>query len=84
MALYHIFGQNQSLMACLLYTSVLTWATAPYVALLCIVGHKEARFLFPLAPFLPFFVVIALASEPLLGARLASFLSLIHIYGSGF
>jgi phosphatidylinositol glycan class B len=54
--------------------SVLTWTTAPYVALLCIVGHKEARFLFPLAPFLPFFVVIALASEPLLGARLASFL----------
>jgi GPI mannosyltransferase 3 len=54
--------------------SVLTWATAPYVALLCIVGHKEARFLFPLGPFLPFFLVIALASTPRIGARLASFL----------
>ena len=54
--------------------SVLTWATAPYVVLLCIAAHKEARFLFPLAPFLPFFVVIAFASEPPVGGRLASFL----------
>ena len=52
--------------------SVLTWATAPYLALLCIVGHKEARFLYPLGPFLPFFVVIALSSQQLLQARLAS------------
>jgi phosphatidylinositol glycan class B len=52
--------------------SVLTWATAPYVALLCVVGHKEARFLYPLGPFLPFFAVIALSSQQLLQARLAS------------
>jgi GPI mannosyltransferase 3 len=52
--------------------NVLTWASAPYVALLCLVGHKEARFLFPLFPFLPFFVVFALAAEPpRLAARLA-------------
>jgi phosphatidylinositol glycan class B len=44
--------------------SALTWASAPYVAVLCILAHKEARFLYPLAPFLPFFVVFALASEP--------------------
>ena len=50
--------------------SVLTWASAPYVALLCIPAHKETRFLYPLAPFLPFFVVFALASEP--SARFAS------------
>jgi GPI mannosyltransferase 3 len=50
--------------------SALTWATAPYVALLCILAHKETRFLFPLAPFLPFFVVFALAPEP--SARFAS------------
>jgi phosphatidylinositol glycan class B len=50
--------------------SALTWASAPYVALLCILAHKETRFLYPLAPFLPFFVVFALASEP--SARFAS------------
>jgi GPI mannosyltransferase 3 len=50
--------------------SVLTWASAPYVALLCIPAHKETRFLYPLVPFLPFFVVFALASEP--SARFAS------------
>jgi GPI mannosyltransferase 3 len=44
--------------------SVLTWASAPYVALLCIQAHKETRFLYPLAPFLPFFVMFALATEP--------------------
>jgi GPI mannosyltransferase 3 len=50
--------------------SALTWASAPYVALLCIPAHKETRFLYPLAPFLPFFVVFVLASEP--SARFAS------------
>jgi len=60
--------------------SVLTWATAPYVALLCIVAHKEARFLYPLIPFLPFFVVFAPSSEPLLGARLAA---LVRWFASG-
>ena len=50
--------------------SVLTWASAPYVALLCIPAHKETRFLYPLAPFLPFFVMFALAPEA--SARLAS------------
>jgi len=50
--------------------SALTWASAPYVVLLCMLHHKEARFLYPLAPFLPFFVVFALAPEP--SARLAS------------
>jgi GPI mannosyltransferase 3 len=50
--------------------SVLTWASAPYVALLSILAHKETRFLYPLVPFLPFFVIFALAPEP--PARLAS------------
>ena len=50
--------------------SALTWASAPYVALLCIPAHKETRFLYPLAPFLPFFVVFALAPGP--SARFAS------------
>jgi len=52
--------------------SVLTWASAPYVAVLCVQAHKETRFLYPLAPFLPFFIVFALASEP--SARFASVL----------
>jgi GPI mannosyltransferase 3 len=50
--------------------SALTWASAPYVALLCIPAHKETRFLYPLAPFLPFFVMFALA--PKLPERIAS------------
>lgn len=53
--------------------SVLTWASAPYVVLLCVAAHKEARFLFPLIPFLPFFVIFALGSESAVGARLHSF-----------
>ena len=53
--------------------SVLTWASAPYVVLLCIAAHKEARFLFPLIPFCPFFVVFALTAQPRYGARLAAF-----------
>ena len=44
--------------------SALTWASAPHVALLCIPAHKETRFLYPLVPFLPFFVMFALAPEP--------------------
>lgn len=52
--------------------NVLTWASAPYVVSLCFIGHKEARFLFPLFPFLPFFVVFALAARPpRFAARLA-------------
>jgi phosphatidylinositol glycan class B len=50
--------------------SALTWASAPYVVVLCILSHKEARFLYSLAPFLPFFVVFALAPGP--SDRLAS------------
>jgi hypothetical protein len=50
--------------------SALTWASAPYVVLLCIPAHKETRFLYPLAPFLPFFVMFALAPAP--PARFAS------------
>ncbi len=53
--------------------SVLTWASAPYVVLLCIAAHKEARFLFPLIPLCPFFVAFALTSQPRYGIRLAAF-----------
>jgi len=53
--------------------SALTWASAPYVVLLCIAAHKEARFLFPLIPFLPFFVGFALSAQPRYGTRLAAF-----------
>ena len=42
--------------------SVLTWASAPYVMLLSIAPHKEVRFLFPLVPFLPFFVTFTFFS----------------------
>ena len=55
-------------------SNVLTWASAPYVVLLSITAHKEVRFLYPLFPFLPFFIVFALAAEPPLGARFASVL----------
>jgi hypothetical protein len=41
--------------------SVIAWTTAPYVVILSMVGHKETRFLFPLIPFVPFFVVEAVA-----------------------
>ena len=54
--------------------NVLTWASAPYVVLLSITAHKEVRFLYPLIPFLPFFIVFAIAAEPPLGARFASVL----------
>jgi phosphatidylinositol glycan class B len=53
--------------------SVLTWASVPYVVLLCVAAHKEARFVFPLIPFLPFFVGFALSSRPRYGTRLAVF-----------
>ncbi len=52
---------------------ILTWASAPYVILLCIAAHKEARFLFPLILFCPFFVVFALTAQPRYGTRLAAF-----------
>jgi len=53
--------------------NVLTWATLPYVVLLCATAHKETRFLFPLIPFLPFFVIFALNGAAATGARLNSF-----------
>jgi hypothetical protein len=42
---------------------VLTFATVPYVLLLSIVAHKEQRFIFPLVPLLPMFVVFALSGH---------------------
>jgi phosphatidylinositol glycan class B len=54
--------------------SVLTWATVPYVLVLSLTPHKEDRFLFPLVPFLPFFVVFALAAKPPAGSQFASHL----------
>jgi len=61
--------------------SVLTWASAPYVMLLSIAPHKEVRFLFPLVPFLPFFVIFTFFSPLPVRARLASF---IQRFASGF
>jgi GPI mannosyltransferase 3 len=61
--------------------NVVTWATAPYVAVLSVVPHKEPRFLLPLAFFLPF--LLAFASEPQirLGERLST---IIRWLGSGY
>jgi GPI mannosyltransferase 3 len=53
--------------------SVTTWATAPYFAALCFITHKEVRFLFPLANFLPFFMTFALASPAMTKSRAAPF-----------
>ena len=38
----------------------ITWTTFPFFLIHCLVGHKELRFLFPLAHFLPFMLVMAL------------------------
>jgi GPI mannosyltransferase 3 len=54
--------------------SALTWASAPYVVLLSIAGHKEVRFLFPLVPFLPFFLTFTFFSPLTAGPRLAAFI----------
>jgi GPI mannosyltransferase 3 len=53
--------------------SALTWASVPYVVLLSVAPHKEVRFLFPLVPFLPFFVTFTFFSPLPVGERLASF-----------
>jgi len=37
--------------------SLLTWLTLPFFVVHCSIGHKEWRFLFPLAPFVPFFLI---------------------------
>ena len=43
---------------------VVVWATLPYVAMLSLTAHKETRFLFPVAPLLPFLAMLALAEGP--------------------
>jgi hypothetical protein len=43
---------------------VVVWATLPYIAMLSLTAHKESRFLFPLAPLLPFLLMFALAETP--------------------
>ncbi|HEY0219389.1 MAG TPA: hypothetical protein VGC26_06450 [Afipia sp.] len=53
---------------------VLTFATVPYVLLLSIVGHKEQRFIFPLVPLLPMFVMFALAGHAETRSRAVAFL----------
>lgn len=53
---------------------VLTFATVPYVLLLSIVGHKEQRFIFPLVPLLPMFVMFALAGPADTRSRAVAFL----------
>ena len=39
----------------------LTWATAPFFVVHCLISHKEMRFLFPVAVLTPVLVVLALA-----------------------
>jgi phosphatidylinositol glycan class B len=38
---------------------VLTWITLPFFAVHCLVGHKEPRFLFPIAVYAGFFLAMA-------------------------
>jgi len=42
----------------------LTWITLPFVLVHSMIGHKELRFLFPIAIFLPFMAGLALQSFP--------------------
>lgn len=37
-----------------------TWMLIPFIIIHHIIGHKEMRFLFPMAPFIPFIVIMVL------------------------
>lgn len=41
----------------------LVWSAALYIAVLSLTAHKEARFVFPMTSFLPFFLVFALRPQ---------------------
>jgi phosphatidylinositol glycan class B len=41
---------------------LLTWTTLPFFVIHSCIGHKEWRFLFPLAPFIPLIVIFAISS----------------------
>jgi hypothetical protein len=65
--------------------NVLVWSVVPYVVLLSVTAHKETRFLFPLAPFLPFFVVFSLSHWPALEAWPAPRLrDIARVHGTRF
>jgi hypothetical protein len=42
--------------------NVLTWTTLPFFLVHCAIGHKEARFLFPMLIFAPTFAALAVQS----------------------
>jgi phosphatidylinositol glycan class B len=39
---------------------IFTWLLIPFIVIHHLIGHKEMRFLFPIAPFIPFVIVIVL------------------------
>jgi GPI mannosyltransferase 3 len=41
-------------------THPITWITAPFFIIHCLLGHKETRYLFPLAPAVPLLIFMAL------------------------
>lgn len=47
----------------------LVWSAALYIAVLSLTAHKEARFVFPMTSFLPFFLVFALKPQTETGWR---------------
>jgi len=49
--------------------SPLTWISLPFVAVHCLIAHKELRFLFPLAPVLPFLAFQGLEALPALARQ---------------
>ena len=58
---------------------VLTWASVPFFVAHCLIAHKELRFLFPLAAFVPVLIVLGFApSASSEGGRLAQLWRLRH------
>lgn len=49
--------------------NVLVWSAVLYIAVLSLTAHKEARFVFPMTSFLPFFLVFALQPQMQAGWR---------------
>ncbi len=62
-----------------------TWAVGAFVLVHCLLGHKEDRFLFPMAPMLAVFVPLAFeGASPRLarwGARLGAFGRVTYVLG---
>ncbi len=42
--------------------SLFTWTTLPFFIIHCVISHKEWRFLFPLAAFIPLIIILSISS----------------------